>query len=100
AFYVFNKTSQFSDPRFLFGLAGLALCLAAFLWLWKNARVAAFSVLWMGATLAPVLNARWMPASVFAERYLYLPSAGFCWLAGWGVARLWTNARIPSYARA
>jgi Tfp pilus assembly protein PilF len=54
----------------------------------------------MGATLAPVLNARWMPASVFAERYLYLPSAGFCWLAGWGVARIWTNVRIPFYARA
>ncbi len=78
AFYVFYKSSEFSDPRVLIGIAGLVLCAAFFLWLWKDARSAAFAFLWMGATLAPVLNARWMPASVFAERYLYLPSAGFC----------------------
>ena len=47
-----------------------------------------------------VLNARWMPASVFAERYLYLPSAGFCWLVGWAVSRIRANARIPALARA
>ncbi|MGB6429777.1 MAG: tetratricopeptide repeat protein, partial [Candidatus Acidiferrales bacterium] len=100
AFYVFYKSSEWTDPRVLFGLAGLLICGAAFLWLWKNARTAAFSFLWMGATLAPVLNARWMPASVFAERYLYLPSVGFCWLVGWGVARILENVRIPSFARA
>jgi Tfp pilus assembly protein PilF len=100
AFYVFYKSSQWTDPRVLFGLGGLLCCGAAFLWLWKHARTAAFSFLWMGATLAPVLNARWMPASVFAERYLYLPSVGFCWLVGWGVARVLENARIPAFARA
>jgi Tfp pilus assembly protein PilF len=47
----------------------------------------------MGATIAPVLNARWMPAQVFAERYLYLPSLGFCWLFGGAVAKLWREAR-------
>jgi len=100
AFYVFYKSSQWSDPRVLFGLAGLFICGAAFLWLWQHARSAAFSFLWMGATLAPVLNARWMPASVFAERYLYLPSVGFCWFVGWGVARILENARLPAFARA
>lgn len=100
AFYVFYKTSYFSDSRVLVGLGGLLLCAAAFLWLWKHARSAAFSFLWMGATLAPVLNARWMPASVFAERYLYLPSAGFCWLVGWSVSRIRTNSRMPAILRA
>lgn len=99
AFYVFYKSSHWKDPGVLLGLAGLLICGATFLWLWKNARVAAFSLLWMGATLAPVLNARWMPASVFAERYLYLPSVGFCWLIGWGAARVWSNARLPAFAR-
>ena len=99
AFYVFYKSSQWSDPRVLFGLAGLFICGAAFLWLWQHARSAAFSLLWMGATLAPVLNARWMPASVFAERYLYLPSVGFCWLVGWGSASILENARLPAIAR-
>jgi Tfp pilus assembly protein PilF len=100
AFYVFYESSQISDPRVLLGLGGIILCGAAFLWLWKNARTPAFFLLWMGATLAPVLNARWMPASVFAERYLYLPSAGFCWLVGWAVGRIRANARIPVLARA
>jgi protein O-mannosyl-transferase len=43
----------------------------------------------MGATIAPVLNARWMPAGVFAERYLYLPSVGFCWIVAWAAVRSW-----------
>jgi tetratricopeptide (TPR) repeat protein len=30
-----------------------------------------------------------MLTNVFAERYLYLPSVGFAWLAGAGLARLW-----------
>jgi tetratricopeptide (TPR) repeat protein len=42
--------------------------------------------------LAPVLNARWLPSVVFAERYLYLPSVGFCWILGWGFLRLWVRA--------
>jgi protein O-mannosyl-transferase len=100
AFYVFYKSSQWTDPRVLAGLSALMLCGAAFIWLWKNARVAAFSLLWMGATLAPVLNARWMPASVFAERYLYLPSVGFCWLVGWSAARVLENPRTPVIVRA
>jgi Tfp pilus assembly protein PilF len=99
AFYVFYKSSSWTDPRVLLSIAGLLFCGAIFLWLWKRARTAAFSFLWMGATLAPVLNARWMPASVFAERYLYLPSVGFCWLIGWGVAHVLENARITALAR-
>jgi len=99
AFYVFTASSHFGDPRVLWGLAGLVLCACVFLWLWREARIVSFSVLWMGATLAPVLNARWMPASVFAERYLYLPSAGFCWLVGWAAARAWENTEWPILVR-
>ncbi len=53
--------------------------------------VAAFCILWTGITLAPVLNARWMAANVLTERYLYLPSVGFCWLAGWAAKSLWDH---------
>jgi len=43
----------------------------------------------------PVLNARWMADNVFTERYLYLPSVGFCWVLAWGWTRL--VARSASY---
>jgi Flp pilus assembly protein TadD len=35
---------------------------------------------------------------VFAERYLYLPSIGFCWIVAWGAAKLW-SAKVPALAR-
>jgi tetratricopeptide (TPR) repeat protein len=46
-----------------------------------------FWLLWILFTLAPVLNVRWLPMDVFAERFLYLPSVGFSWLVA-GIA-LW-----------
>jgi Tfp pilus assembly protein PilF len=96
AFYVFHESHSIRDPHVLAGLAGLVACAGLFVYLWRNARPLSFALLWMGATLAPVLNARWMPAQVFAERYLYLPSVGFCWLMGAAVAKLWSGARSGS----
>ena len=93
AFYVFHESNSIRDPRVLAGIAGLVLCAGLFVWLWRHARPMSFALLWIGATLAPVLNARWMPAQVFAERYLYLPSVGFCWLVGWAAATLWRRAQ-------
>ena len=89
AFYVFHESQRLTDPQVLAGIAGLLVCAALFAWLWRRDRIPSFGLLWMGVTLAPVLNARWMPAGVFGERYLYLPSAGFCWILGWAVAKLW-----------
>jgi protein O-mannosyl-transferase len=101
AFYVFHASRSLRDPRVLAGMGGLLVCLLLFVWLWRRARAVSFAFLWMGATLGPVLNARWMPAQVFAERYLYLPSVGFCWLLGWASARLWrvSAAEISSPRR-
>jgi protein O-mannosyl-transferase len=101
AFYVFHESHSIRDPHVLAGLAGLVACVGLFAFLWRNARPLSFALLWMGATLAPVLNARWMPAQVFAERYLYLPSVGFCWLMGAAVAKLWreTHSGSPSAFR-
>jgi tetratricopeptide (TPR) repeat protein len=54
-------------------------------------------VVWFFLFMAPVLNARWMAANVFAERYLYVPSIGFCWIAAWAALRLW--GRVPTQSR-
>ena len=98
-FYVFHESRRLGDPQVIAGLAALVVCAALFVWLWRRERIASFGLLWMGVTLAPVLNARWMPAGVFGERYLYLPSAGFCWLLGWAVAKIWRVGRTDVDSR-
>jgi tetratricopeptide (TPR) repeat protein len=91
-FCPFHAPLSLFDPPVVGGLAALAVCSALFFFLRRRARPLSFGLLWMLATLAPVLNARWMPTVVFAERYLYLPSVGFCWLLGWAFLRLWVRA--------
>ena len=91
-FYVFRPTTGFGDPRVLEGAAALLLALGLWVFLWKRARPYSFALLWIAVTLLPVLNVRWMAASAFAERYLYLPSFGFCVLLGAGA--VWCFRRI------
>ncbi len=115
AFYVFHPSTRLWAPRVLAGLGGLGCCAALFVWLClpaqagrrpeqdgtgrhpesdgtgRRARLASFGLVWLLVTLAPVLNARWMAGNVFTERYLYLPSVGFCWIVGWALARSWVG---------
>ena len=101
AFYVFHKSESLLDVRVLLGLMGLGLVAALFMRLWKRARIVSFGILWMLVTLAPVLNPRWLAANVFTERYLYLPSVGFCWVAASGLVALWhlTSGRRAVWRR-
>jgi predicted membrane-bound dolichyl-phosphate-mannose-protein mannosyltransferase len=96
AFYVFRRSTSVLEPRVLAGFLALTVMAVLFVFLWRRARPASFAILWMVLTLGPVLNARWMAANVFTERYLYLPSAGFCWLLGMGGACLWHRTRERS----
>ncbi len=89
AFYDFVPGASLFQAQVLWGIAALALCAAVFAALWNRARPASFGILWLLINLGPVLNARWMTAYVFAERYAYLPSVGFCLTAGWALAALW-----------
>ncbi|MBZ5564887.1 MAG: tetratricopeptide repeat protein [Acidobacteriia bacterium] len=100
AYYAFHKSVSPLDPRILAGVVALALCGAVFLALWKRSRCVSFGFLWFIITLAPVLNSRWLGPNVFTERYLYLPSVGFCWVAAWAGVELWNAlARRPCWAR-
>ncbi|MGB7590457.1 MAG: tetratricopeptide repeat protein [Terriglobia bacterium] len=89
AFYAFHKCVALSDPRVLVGFLVLGLSLVALAYSWRRERLVSFGLLWFFVNIAPVLNARWLGANVFTERYLYLPSLGFCWIAAWGVRLLW-----------
>jgi len=88
----FHPPSGWFDPAVVGGVAALTVCSALFFFLWRRAQSLSFGLLWLLVPLAPVLYARWMPTGTFEERYLYLPSVGFCWLLGWGFLRLRTRA--------
>ncbi len=98
-FYSFHKSVTLSDPRVIAGFLVLGLSLGAFAYAWRRERLVSFSFLWFFLNVAPVLNARWLGANVFTERYLYLPSLGFCWIAAWGGRRLWVKLARPPTAR-
>jgi len=89
AFYVFHPSTHLISAPVLKGLGALVIYAVIFGVLWKKARPASFGILWLLCTLAPVLNARLMGSYVLADRYLYLPSVGFCLVAGWVAAGLW-----------
>jgi Tfp pilus assembly protein PilF len=92
AYYAFHKSVTLLDPRVLAGAVALGLCVVAFWALWKHAHRVSFGLVWFFITLAPVLNSRWLAPNVFTERYLYLPSVGLCWVAAWGILRIWAKA--------
>ena len=89
AYYVFPADVKALYPWALGGVAALAVGALAFAVLRKSNRQAAFGVVWVLVTIAPVLNVRWMASSPFAERYLYLASVGFCWMVGWAGVQGW-----------
>jgi len=92
AYYVFPRNMANLLPKVIGGCMALLLCGALTVYLWNRERRLSFGLIWFFATLAPVLNARWMPNNVLAERYLYLPSVGLCWVAAWLACRLWRAA--------
>lgn len=84
-FHIFHPT-QGITPALAVSLAALGAVAAAFLGF--RAAVARYGIFWIAATLAPVFNLTGVGQNVFAERYLYLPSVGFCWMAAWAWDRL------------
>jgi len=87
-FYVFHAARGLGDWRVLGGLAVLAAAAAAVWLLWKRREPLAFALAILFLPLVPVLDVRAIGHNIFAERYLYLPAAGFCLLLGAALARL------------
>jgi protein O-mannosyl-transferase len=81
AYYVFSPVRSIADPRAIVGILFVAMACAAIRHAFSRAPLAAFASLWVFITLLPVMNIYALGRNVFAERYLYLPSVGFCLLA-------------------
>jgi len=83
AFYIFQPLHSSMDPRFWLAAAFLLLIIGSgFYWLRKFSLIG-FAYAWIFITLLPVLHIRGVGINVFTERYLYIPSFGFCFLLVW-----------------
>jgi len=89
AFYAFPLSTSPFDPRVISGALALMVLALLVALCWKRARLVSFGLIFFFFNLAPVLYAPWMAANIFTERYLYLPSVGFCWALGWLGAKSW-----------
>jgi tetratricopeptide (TPR) repeat protein len=75
-----------------------ALALGLLSWRYNERRVT-FLLLWSALTLGPSLAIVWkIPTAPAAERYLYLPSVGFCLLVGYISARVLAMDGTPRVA--
>lgn len=87
SFHLFDPIRSSTDLRFL-GAVGLLLVVSGWIaFAWRRFSLAAFAAAWVFITLLPVFNIRGVGANVFSERYLYIPSLGFCLLAAWLVVQ-------------
>jgi hypothetical protein len=95
-FHVFHPVQGVSAVLILALVALAALAWAA--WHWRARQpLAAFALVWIAAPIVPALNISGVGQNVFAERYLYLPSVGFCVLAALGWQ--WLETSRPLWAR-
>jgi tetratricopeptide (TPR) repeat protein len=74
--------------KFFASVLLIAALVAAMFWLRKSQPLLSFAIAWFFITLAPVLCVENVSDMVFTERYLFVPSLGFCICAGWAVFHL------------
>ena len=83
------------DPGFLTGLAILIAVPAAAWWCRRRAPAVALGLGFTALAFAMVSNLLFLVGAIMAERWLYLPSAGFCLVVGALAARLVPDAATP-----
>jgi len=87
AFHVFHPVLSLFEARTIFAcLLAIAFCLLLIA-IWTRARLTCFALLWIVIPLLPVLYIPGVGVNTFAERYLYLPCAGFALLCASLLAR-------------
>jgi tetratricopeptide (TPR) repeat protein len=95
SFDAFPLSSSFLEPATVGAFVVLGVIGYVVLRLVITHRMAAFGVIWFFVTLLPVCHI-FPHHELLAEHYLYLPSFGFCLLAGYLVERLLENTKHRS----
>ena len=93
AFHVFHPIVSILTPKGIFSVAVAAAFAGMMALAYRKHRTACFCLLLLVVPLLPAFYIRGLGLNTFAERYLYLPSAGFAGLAAMVLARV--ADRIP-----
>ena len=75
--YFFSPSNSLFEPVVLIGIALLFLFVFIAFRNIKRYPILSFSILWFFITVLPVSNI-FPQGNIFAERYMYIPSVGFC----------------------
>jgi protein O-mannosyl-transferase len=97
--YAFEPIRAFGWKPLAAFLLALAL-IASLFWLRRVQPMLSFALAWFLLFLVPVLDIPKLGENVFTERYLYIPSVGFCIFAAWVWLRLLKLASSPLARRA
>ncbi len=96
-FYAFPMPKTFGWWT-IAGFAVMTILVVGMFALRNGQPLLAFSVAWFLLTLAPAMSLNRIGENFFTERYLYIPSLGFCVVAAWGWLRLRTKSvREPGH---
>lgn len=93
AIYVLNPARSFFDPLVIAGVLTIAAW-AALVFYFRKVRSLCFLLFWVLVPILPVLYIPALSNSAFAERYLYLSSAGYAMIAAYLVKKSLFSRRL------
>lgn len=94
--YLVSPVSSLAEPRALVGLAALGALIAASVGGYRRRPLVGFGLAWFLLTLLPVSNL--VPLdNPMAERYLFIPSIGFVWAAGFLLVEAIEGVEKPAW---
>ncbi|HKE22796.1 MAG TPA: glycosyltransferase family 39 protein [Bryobacteraceae bacterium] len=96
-FHIFHATPTITA---VFLVSALWLAAVAALFFRTRVALISYGIFWIAVTMAPALNLTGVGQNVFAERYLYLPSVAFCWIAGRAWIGLGLRWKMPAWIAA
>jgi hypothetical protein len=87
-YHIFPLTTSFLEPAVLLSGGFVVALIILAVRFRRRTRALALGIGWFFVTLLPVCNLIPVPGGIVAERYLYIPSLGFCIIAADGILRL------------